>query len=799
VTDIEVIGARTHNLKGEDVRIPKDKLVAFTGVSGSGKTSLVIDTVHAEAQLRYLEGLSPFVRQFVTPKDRPQVDRITGLGPTLAVDQRRLNRSGQSTVATLTGIDSYLGLLYSRLPGEPGLTPAHFSTNTPDGMCRACQGSGESTSADPGLVITDPSRPLLAGASPWFSARHSPEQSVLPALAAHYHADLSLPWRDLPEAFRHAVLYGTGGAEIEVSMQARTGNTDWSMQRRQAISGVLAQAQKYYTTGGEKAREKYGAFMRVAACPECEGTGQSQHARTVRVGGLTYTELVRLPIRQVLGWAESLPAGLSGQARAIADVLLPDLVRKLSTLTRLGLSHLQLARSAPSMSGGELQRTRVAAQISTDLTGIVFVLDEPGAGLHPADKANLSETLRNLCGNGNTVLLVEHDPALILTADWVIDVGPGAGTQGGKIVAAGPPRVVEENPDSLTGAYLKRRGLRYQRATTPPAPDTKWLELNDIAVFNVVAERIAIPLNRLTCITGVSGSGKSSLLHHALAAGAEAALEGRTCPAVASVDGIRAHSWVTVVTQEPIGRTPRSTPATYTKAFDAIRTLFAKATSNRMPASAFSFNSDKGRCPDCAGYGRKLIDLKFLPDMWVTCDTCEGRRFTPEVLSVTYRGLAIDELLMLTTDEAVDFFAQGPARLRSILTTLQQVGLGYLPLGQPATELSGGEAQRLRLANAIQRSTSGQGTGLLVLDEPTTGLHPANVEELLATFSAIVEAGNTVVIAEHDLHVAACSDWIVDMGPGAGEDGGKLINQGLPRDVAQGKGPTAEYLRELFG
>jgi excinuclease ABC subunit A len=799
MTFIEVIGARTHNLKGEDVRIPKDKLVAFTGISGSGKTSLVIDTVHAEAQLRYLEGLSPFVRQFVTPKDRPQVDRITGLGATLAVDQRRLNRSGQSTVATLTGIDSYLGLLYSRLPGEPGLTPAHFSPNTPDGMCRACHGSGESTFAQPDLVIMDPSRPLLAGASAWFASRHSPEQSVLPALAAHYHADLLKPWRDLPEKFRHAVLYGTGGEEIEVSMQARTGNTDWSMQRRQALNGVLAEAQKYYATGGEKAREKYGLFMRVTACPECMGTGQSQYARTVRVGGMTYTELVQLPIRHALEWAQSLPSGLSGQALAIADAMLPELTRKLSTLTRLGLSHLQLARSAPSMSGGELQRTRVAAQVSTDLTGIVFVLDEPGAGLHPADKANLSETLRDLCRNGNTVLLVEHDPAIILEADWVIDVGPGAGAQGGKIVAVGPPSAVADNPGSRTGAYLKHRGRRYRRATTPPAADTRWLELNGVAVFNVVAAQIRIPLNRLTCITGVSGSGKSSVLHRALADGAEAALEGRECPAVASIEGASALSWITVVTQEPIGRTPRSTPATYTRAFDAIRPLYAKESNNQMPAAAFSFNSDKGRCPDCAGYGRKLIDLKFLPDMWVTCDTCEGRRFTPEVLAVTYRGLAIDQLLMLTTDEAVDFFAQGPAKLRSILTTLQQVGLGYLPLGQPATELSGGEAQRLRLANAIQRSTSGQGTGLLVLDEPTTGLHPANVEELLATFGAIVEAGNTVVIAEHDLHVAACADWVVDMGPGAGEDGGKVINLGVPQDVAQGNGPTAEYLRGLFG
>jgi excinuclease ABC subunit A len=798
MTFIEVIGARTHNLKGEDVRIPREKLVAFTGISGSGKTSLVIDTVHTEAQLRYLEGLSPFVRQFVTPKDRPQVDRITGLGATLAVDQRRLNRSERSTVATLTGLDAYLGLLFSRLPGEPGLTPAHFSPNTPEGMCRACHGSGETTVADPDLVITDASRPLAAGASAWFAGRYSPEQTALPALAAHHHADLSLPWQDLPEAFRHAVLYGTGAAEIEVSVQAKTGKTDWSMQRRQALIGVLAEAQKYYTTGGEKARVKYGPFMRVAPCPECEGTGQGQAARTIRVGGLTYTMVVRLPIRHAIEWAESLPAGLSGQARTIADAVLPELTRKLATLTRFGLAHLQLGRSAPSMSGGELQRTRVAAQVSTDLTGIVFVLDEPSAGLHPADKVNLSETLHQLCDNGNTVLLVEHDPSLILEADWVVDVGPGAGAQGGQIVATGTPRAVAENPHSRTGPYLKRRGLRYQRAATAPAPETRWLDLNDIAVFNVAVDQIRIPLNRFTCITGISGSGKSSVLHHALAAGVEAALQGLSSPAVGSVDGVSGLSWSTAVTQDPIGRTPRSTPATYTKAFDAIRTLFAKASNNRMPAAAFSFNSDKGRCPDCAGYGRKLIDLKFLPDMWVTCDTCEGRRFTPEVLAATYRGLAIDEVLMLTTDEAVDFFAQGPTVLRSILTTLQQVGLGYLPLGQPATELSGGEAQRLRLATAIQRSTSGQGAGLLVLDEPTTGLHPANVEELLSTFDTIVTAGNTIVVAEHDLHVAACSDWIVDMGPGAGEDGGNLINLGTPHDVAQGKGPTAEYIRGLI-
>lgn len=806
---IDVVGARTHNLRDVSVGIPKGRLVAFTGVSGSGKTSLALDTLHSEAQLRYLEGLSPFVRQFIGGRNRPKVDRITGLGVTLAVDQRRPNRNPRSTVATLTGIDGHLGLLYSRLPdlaGDPaavaggGLTTAHFDRATPEGGCPDCHGAGGHWRAHEDLIVTRPELPLFDGASPWYAKWRSGEHMFVPALAERDGVDLALPWRSLPEAFRRRVLYGTGDETVEatVAIPNRNSTSRMTYTSDQPLRGALAEVERVFANARTtEAKQRYLPYMRKRPCGTCGGTGFDRAARSVRLGGLTYPALTEVDVREVHVWAERVAEGLNGRQRAVGEPLLRDLERRLGVLARLGLGHLQLSRSAATLSGGELQRTRLAAQLSTELNGIVFVLDEPGTGLHPADKAHLLDIACELRDAGNTVLLVEHDPELVARADWVIDLGPGAGRHGGTVVAAGPPAAVAATPGSVTGRYLAGEGPRLRRTRRPVGADTAWLGLHGLRAFNVAAETVRFPVGRLTCLTGVSGSGKSSLLG-ALAAAVEAALEGRADGAVREVSGLSGFGWVAVVDQEPLGRTPRSNPATYSKAFDVIRKLFADTGGARergVDASWFSFNTaGGGRCETCTGYGRTLVDMHFLPDVWVVCDACDGRRYRPEALEIRYRGLAVDEVLELTVAEAAEVFA-GPPQLADILAALRNVGLGYLRLGQSATELSGGEAQRLKLAGALRRGAAGRKAGLVVLDEPVSGLHPSDVQCVVDALGLLLDAGSTVVVAEHDIPVAASADWVVDLGPGAGPSGGAVVAEGTPDAVAAADTPTAAFLR----
>ncbi|WP_016699042.1 excinuclease ABC subunit UvrA [Actinoalloteichus spitiensis] len=780
--------------------------MAFTGVSGSGKTSLAIDTLHAEAQLRYLEGMSPFVRQYITVRDRPQVDRITGLGATLAVDQRRLNRNPRSTVATLTGVDGYLGLLYSRLPAltDPaagGLTTSHFDRHSPEGRCPECHGMGGLLRATPDLIITDQDRPLTKGASPWFEKWRSNEHGVIPALAEKRGVDLGLPWRELPASFRAEVLHGTGDEAIEanVTVAMRKENSEVTFSSNQPMRGALAEVERLYgAAGSESAKQRYAKYMRLTSCSTCGGSGLGDTAREVTLGGISYQRIADQEIREVQRWSAGLPDTLTASQREVGGPLLAELDKRLHLLERLGLAHVQLSRNATSLSGGELQRTRLAAQLGTDLSGIVFVLDEPGAGLHPADKRHLLDITGELRASGNTVLLVEHDPELVARADWIVDLGPGAGRQGGTVIASGTPAEVSGVAESVTGRYLTGRGSRVRRASRPVGPGTRWLSLHGVKVHNVLAEEVRFPLGRLTCLTGISGSGKSSMLNDALGGGVTAALARRTCEAVREVD-LNGISWAAVVDQEPIGRTPRSNPATYTKAFDAIRALFAGTAQARdagLTASSFSFNASGGRCEECTGYGRRLVDMHFLPDVWVTCEACDGRRFTPEVLAVTYRDLTIHDVLSLTVAEAAEVFT-GPAALSKVLDAMRRVGLGYLQLGQSATELSGGEAQRLKLATAIQKGSASRSPGLVVLDEPVSGLHPADVQRMVDAFDLLLDAGNTVVVAEHDLHVAAAADWLIDMGPGAGSGGGRVLAEGTPTDTASATSPTASYLRRI--
>ncbi|TDC21604.1 excinuclease ABC subunit UvrA [Streptomyces sp. 8K308] len=807
---IDVVGARTNNLRDVSLSIPKGRLVAFTGVSGSGKTSLAIDTLHSEAQLRYLEGLSPFVRQYISQRNRPKVDRVLGLGATLAVDQRRLNRNPRSTVATITGVDGHLGLLYSRLPalgadpaaegGGGPLTTAHFDRDSPEGSCADCHGVGGRWKAQEDLVITHPELPLFEGASPWFAKWRSGEHVFVPALAEQRGVDLGRPWRSLPEEFRHCVLHGTGDERVEatVDIPNRNERARMTYTSSQPLRGALAEVERVFVnarTAG--AKQRYLKYMRKQPCATCGGSGYDRVARSVRLGGLSYPDLLQVEVREVRDWAGRVVDHLDAGQREVGEPLLQDLGRRLGILDRLGLAHLQLSRSATTLSGGEAQRTRLAAQLSTELSGITFVLDEPGTGLHPADKAHLLDIALELREAGNTVLLVEHDPELIARADWVVDMGPGAGRLGGEVLVSGPPADVAAHPRSLTGRQLAGEAPRPRRNPRPIRDDTGWVELRGLRAHNVTADLVRFPAGRLTCLTGVSGSGKSSLLG-ALGASAEAALNGTVTDGVREVTGLEGFSWVAVVEQEPLGRTPRSNPATYSKAFDIVRRLFAGTDTARergLDASWFSFNTaGGGRCETCAGHGRKLVDMHFLPDVWVVCDACEGRRYRPEALDIRYQGLAVDQVFELTVDEAVERFAE-PRQLAEILRALHQVGLGYLQLGQSATELSGGEAQRLKLASALRRGAASRGAGLVVLDEPVSGLHPSDVQRVVDALDTLLDSGNTVVVAEHDIPVAASADWLIDLGPGAGPAGGAVVAAGTPAGVAKADTPTAGFLR----
>ncbi|GAB3758853.1 excinuclease ABC subunit UvrA [Microlunatus parietis] len=791
---------RTHNLRNLDVRVPRDAIVAFTGVSGSGKSSLVMDTLHAEAQLRYVEGFDLYTRKFLTPRDRPQVDQVTGLTATLAVDQRNVGRNPNSTLGTLTGIGAYLGLVYARLaPLGTGSTwtgplhPAQFDPWTRDGICHTCIGARELARAEPSLIVTRPDLPLMSGASPWFEANLSNEAAYLPSLAEHCHTDLARPWEAQPEDFRHAVLHGTAGERIAVVVtgsNARRG-TELTYKTQQALIGVLAEVEAGYAAAdSEEARRLFHPFLARESCPACAGTGLGTVARTVTLGDRTFRDVGELQVGQVREWIDTVAAELNESQRSVGAVLVPELCRRLDLLIRLGLGHLELCRTAPTLSGGELQRARLSARISTSLTGLTYVFDEPGTGLHPLDKEHLLDLLYELRDAGNTVLIVEHDPDLIARADWVIDLGPGGGRDGGRLIAEGPPATVAADPRSVTGRYLNEPGYVFTRHPGRRRDPDTWLTLRGAAARNVLAEEVRLPLNRLTCVTGISGSGKSTLLHQVIADSVAATIAGRSLPAARSITGAGGLRWVDVVDQTPIGRSPRSNPATYTKAFDQMRRLFASTDAARargIDATAFSFNSPGGRCERCQGLGQLKVDLQFLGDTYLTCQACDGRRYLPAILDVAYRGFAIDEALNLTVAEAVDVFTE-PGTLTALLAALEAIGLGYITLGQSGTALSGGEAQRIKLARATLRGRRGREPGLLILDEPITGLHPEDAQRLMATLDLLLEHGNTLVIAEHDVHAAASSDWIIELGPGSGTAGGRIINTGAPAQVtAAGK------------
>ncbi len=932
--EIVVRGAREHNLADLDVRIPRDRLVVITGLSGSGKSSLAFDTLYAEGQRRYVESLSAYARLFLDQLARPDVDSIEGLSPAIAIEQKTLARNPRSTVGTTTEISDYLRLLFARVgdplcpgcgrpisrqtvqqmtdrvlslgdgarvsilapvvrdrKGEyrreldgfrrqgfvraridgvlrdlaeetplarshkhtieivvdrlavkpavrariagsletalrlasglavvdaspdgpewlfsernacaecgtsfPEIAPRTFSFNSPHGACPACDGLGTRETFDAARVVPDPSLPLGEGAIAAWSGRGVPSyyRGLLESLAAHYGVELATPWRELPEPARRGILRGGEAIELAVDRRGRREvfARDWD--------GVLGELERRFEAAGERERERLARFRTPQPCPECDGTRLGALARSVRLGGASIAELSRLPVSELAAFLERLE--LSPARRVVAERVLREIADRLRFLVDVGLEYLTLDRPAASLSGGEGQRIRLATQVGAQLMGVVYILDEPSIGLHPRDNALLLESLRRLRGAGNSVIVVEHDEETIRAADHVIDMGPGAGIHGGRIVAEGSPAQIIARPESLTGAYLSgRRAIPVPSRRRPLGP--RAIAISGCSEHNLKGVTLRVPLGVLTVVTGVSGSGKSTLVNDTLERALAARLHGAERPP-GRFEAVRGLEWIDKlvdVDQSPIGRTPRSNPATYTGCLDGIRELLSRVPEARVRGYApgrFSFNVKGGRCEACQGGGALRIGMHFLPDLFVVCESCGGRRFDRETLEIAYKGRNIAEILDMTVEEAVAFM-DNVESVRRPLQTLHDVGLDYLTLGQPATTLSGGEAQRIKLARELARRATGR--TLYLLDEPTTGLHFADVERLLDVLNRLVDAGNTVLVIEHHPDVIKSADHVVDLGPGAGEKGGEIVAEGTPEEVARSpRSHTGRVLRRVL-
>jgi excinuclease ABC subunit A len=861
---VRVRGAREHNLKNVDVDIPRDALVVFSGVSGSGKSSLAFGTLYAEAQRRYLESVSPYARRLIDQVGAPQVDAIEGLPPAVALQQQRGTPSTRSSVGSVTTISSLLRMLYSRAgsypPRQPMLYAEDFSPNTPQGACPRCHGLGRVYDVTERSMVPDDSLTIRERAiAAWPPAWHGQNlRDILVTLGY----DVDKPWRDLPRKDRDWILYTDETPTVPVYAGFTPKETRAALRSKMEPSymGTFTGARNYVlqtfaTTQSALMKKRVSRFMTGALCPECAGKRLKRQALSVTFQGLDIGELSQLPLSQLrevllpaargrLAQAEDGPVfsraasrkavqervarggsahaaapdvrrtgNLSEEKRIAAQRLASDLLARVDTLQQLGLGYLSLDRSTPTLSPGELQRLRLATQLGSHLFGVVYVLDEPTAGLHPADGEALFEAMQRLKASGNTLFVVEHDLSVMKRADWLVDVGPAAGEQGGQVLYSGPPTGLAHVRESQTRAHLFGEAAMPERAMRQPR---QWLRLEGVSRNNLRGLGAAFPLGCFTVVTGVSGSGKSSLVTQALPdllaghlglpdpeaddappaedlldAGPPDATQGRI------TEGAQALRRLVQVDQKPIGRTPRSNLATYTGLFDAVRKLFAAtplARRRRYDAGRFSFNVAKGRCTTCEGEGFVSVELLFMPSVYAPCPQCHGARYNAQTLEVTWQGKSIADVLRMTVDEAAKFFASEAAIARP-LGVLRDIGLGYLRLGQPATELSGGEAQRIKLATELQRA--GRGDTLYLLDEPTTGLHPCDVDRLLRQLHTLVDAGNTVIAVEHEMRVAAQADWVIDIGPGAGEEGGRIVAQGPPREVARAKGSrTARFLAE---
>ena len=828
---ITVHGARQHNLKNIDVEIPRDALVVFTGVSGSGKSSLAFGTLYAEAQRRYLESVAPYARRLFHQMGVPEVDEIDGLPPAVALQQQRGSPTTRSSVGSVTTLSNLIRMLYSRAgtypAHQPHLEAESFSTNTPEGACPTCHGLGRvyevtERSMVPDDTLTIRHRAIAAWTLAW-------QGQNLRDIVTTLGFDIDRPWRDLPKKDRDWLLFTDEQPVVPVYAGYDRDEVKRAIKRREPsdYNGTFTGAKRYVlhtfaTTQSALIKKRVAQYMVSSDCPLCHGKRLRREALSVKFAGLDIADMSRLALARLADIARPYADGTAPDARRIAGEhpekalvarrISQDLIARLTVLLDLGLGYLSLERSTPTLSPGELQRLRLATQVRSNLFGVVYVLDEPSAGLHPADTESLLSALEQLKRSGNSLFVVEHDLDVIRNADWIVDVGPAAGEQGGFVLYSGPPNGLAQVEASQTRRHLfaAERPARRQ----PRAPKG-WLQLAGITRNNLNDLDVAFPLGVFTTVTGVSGSGKSSLvsqslvelvaehLGHVISADEEddEGLE-RTGPGLVGgriAGGIEEITRLVQVDQKPIGRTPRSNLATYTGLFDHVRRLFAStkaAKARRYDAGRFSFNVAKGRCETCEGEGFVCVELLFLASVYTPCPTCHGARYNAKTLEIKYAGKSIADVLAMTVDTAWKFFEGEPQIARS-LAVLREVGLGYLRLGQAATELSGGEAQRIKLATELQRIQ--RGTTLYILDEPTTGLHPSDVEKLIAQLDGLVEAGNTVVVVEHEMRVVAGADWVIDIGPGAGEDGGDVIASGTPSAVARvGRSRTAPYLARFL-
>ncbi len=858
---VKVRGAREHNLKNVDVDIPRDALVIFSGISGSGKSSLAFSTLYAEAQRRYFDSVAPYARRLIEQVGVPSVDSIDGLPPAVALQQQRGTPGTRSSVGSLTTLSNLLRMLYSRAGHYPARQPMlyaeDFSPNTPQGACPTCHGLGHIYDVTEKSMVPDDSLSIRERAiASWPPAWHGQNlRDILVTLGY----DVDRPWRDLPRKDRNWILFTEEQPTVPVYAGFTPAETRAALRRKMEPSyqGTFIGARKYVlqtfaTTQSALMKKRVSRFMAGTPCPACHGKRLKREALSVTFAGCDIGDLSQMPLDKVAevlkpaaeGRAEQasgssilsrsasrkaterrVAAGgsahqaapdvrrtpeLSEEKRLAAQRIAGDMLARVETLRNLGLGYLSLDRSTPTLSPGELQRLRLATQIRSNLFGVIYVLDEPSAGLHPVDGEALLLALEHLKRSGNTLFVVEHDLELMRHADWIVDVGPDAGEGGGEILYSGPPEGLRRVEASHTARYLYGN---LKAAGRKPRDPSGWLRLESISRNNLHRLDAAFPLGVLTTVTGVSGSGKSSLVSQALVElmsahlGHEAPLPDEEVDELHAPPGGATSGRIVAgaddigrlvrVDQKPIGRTPRSNLATYTGLFDQVRRLFAAtpaARSRRYDAGRFSFNVAKGRCETCEGEGFVSVELLFMPSVYAPCPSCHGARYNPQTLKVTLRDRNIAQVLAMTVDEALEFFAGEPVVHRP-LQLLHDIGLGYLRLGQPATELSGGEAQRIKLATELQRSQ--RGNSLYVLDEPTTGLHPADVDRLMAQLNGLVDGGNSVVLVEHEMRVVAASDWVIDVGPGAGSEGGRIVASGTPSEVAGVQASrTAPYLAQ---